>query len=347
MTKSLRLQPLHYSLWRTAMMVALCAAGIAAGAWWWDESHEAESHFVLPSGGSKAINRAIQKCAKQGGEVQLGAGMYVCTEPIVIRNNHVTLRGAGAATVLWLKDGAECPVIIIGDEAEKPRHQVNHVRVSSLAIDGNREKQKVECWNGECDTGESTVIRSCGIVVRHAVDVIVEDVRITSCCSGGLVTEKGSRRVTVRRMEASDHEFDGLACYETSESLFTDLHLHGNRAAGISTDMRFNGNVISYAFLHQNGTHGIFMRDSHDNALQGMMIRDSGSSGVFLAQVDKVPDTGPSGNSFLGLHVARSGGPAVQIKGASNKQNSFTATQFKENKGEIVEPEGGVAGSEE
>jgi hypothetical protein len=218
--------------------------------------------------------------------------------------------------------------------------------VSSLAIDGNREKQKVECWSGECDTGETTVIRSCGIVVRRAVDVLVEDVRISRCCSGGLVTEKGCRRVTVRRLDASDHEFDGLACYETTESLFSDLHLYNNRAAGISTDMRFNGNLITHAFLHHNGTHGIFMRDSDDNAYQGIMISDSGNSGIFLAQADKVPDTAPTGNSFVGLHVARSGGPAVQINDAASKQNHFTATQFKENKGEIAEPKEGVAKAE-
>ena len=60
-------------LWVAAL--ALVAA-LAGGAWWWwDARHEGDVFFVSASGGSKAINRAIAKCAAHGGEVYLRAVM--------------------------------------------------------------------------------------------------------------------------------------------------------------------------------------------------------------------------------------------------------------------------------
>ncbi|HYF37460.1 MAG TPA: glycosyl hydrolase family 28-related protein [Prosthecobacter sp.] len=309
----------------------------------WILKRTGPDHFVAPSGGSAAINRAIAKCAETGGEVRLGAGTYVCKEPIILRHSNVTLRGAGDATRLVLADKANCPVLIIGDEAKDPRHKVTGVRVSDLTIDGNRENQDVECWEGACDTGEKTVIRSNGITLRRAVGVTVERVTILRCRSGGLVTEKGCRRLTVRGLTASDHEFDGLACYETEDSLFTELFLHDNPGAGISTDLQFNGNVIANAMLLRNGTHGIFMRDSNRNLMQAVYIRDSGRQGIFIDQVDKKIETGACGNSFTGLTIERSQGAAVRINAPSCKDTLFTGAQFFDNKEGISEAEPGLA----
>jgi len=59
------------------------------------------------------------------------------------------------------------------------------------------------------------------------------------------------RRLQVRGLDAFDNEFDGLACYETEDCLFTDLYLHDIRR-GISLDLAFNHNVISNAVLNAN-----------------------------------------------------------------------------------------------
>lgn len=328
------------SFWMAGFALALAAVG---GAWWWDARHEGAVWYVSASGGSKAINRAIAKCAEHGGEVRLRSGTYVCTEPIIIRNNNISLSGSGAATLLILADKADCPVLIVGDEAEKPRWDVSHVRVSHLAIDGNRANQQKECWSGSCDTGGKSVIRSSGIVLRRATDVQVEQVSIRSCRSGGLVTEKGCRRLTVRQLDASDHEFDGLACYETTESLFTELYLHDNKAAGISTDTHFNENLVTNTFLSRNGTHGIFMRNSHDNAFQTLMISDSGRDGIFLDQADKESSTAASGNSFIGLHIAGSGRAAIRINSPECKHTLIAGCQFSDNESGLSEATPGMA----
>lgn len=336
-----RRSSLLQSPWAWAGVVV--GAVIAWGAWWNLQGTDAEAHVVGPAGGSKAINQAIVQCAEQGGEVRLGVGVYLCTEPIIIRSSRITLRGVGPATELKLADNANCPVLVIGDEANTPRHEVAGVRVADLAIDGNRSRQSGECWNGVCDTGEMTALRNSGIAVRRASDVIVERITVVRSRSAGLVTEKGCRRITVRSLTCSDNEFDGLACYETEDSIFTDLLLHHNPAAGISTDTRFNGNIIANAMLVNNASHGIFMRDSHRNLFQAIVVRNSGRPGVFIDQVDDRADTGASGNSFVGLTVEKTKGAAVRINSANCKGNVFTGTQFLDNEGEISEASPDIA----
>ena len=43
----------------------------------------------------------------------------------------------------------------------------------------------------------------------------------------------------MRNLTAFDNEFDGLACYQTRDCLFTGLYLHDNPGAGISLDLGF------------------------------------------------------------------------------------------------------------
>lgn len=336
-----RRSSLLQSRWAWAAVVVV--AVIASGAWWSLRAPNAEAHVVAPSGGSKAINQAIIQCAAQGGEVRLGAGVYLCTEPIIIRSSRITLRGVGPATELKLADNANCPVLVVGDEANTPRHEVTGVRVADLAIDGNRSRQGGECWNGICDSGEKTALRNSGIAIRRATDVIVERVSVVRSRSAGLVTEKSCRRITVRSLTCSDNEFDGLACYETEDSVFTDLFLHHNPAAGISTDTRFNGNLISNAMLVNNTSHGIFMRDSHRNLLQAIVIRNAGRPGVFIDQVDDRSDTAASGNNFVGLTVEKTKGAAVRINSRNCKGNVFTGTQFLDNEDDISAASPGIA----
>jgi hypothetical protein len=275
--------------------------------------------------------------------VQLGPGIYTCRKPIVIDASRVSLRGTGPSTILRLDDMANCPVIVVGEPSGDPKWEVSNVRVSNLAIDGNREKQDEECWSGMCDTGGSTAVRLCGIVVRRATDVLVENVSITRCRSGGLVSEKGCRRLTVRQLESSDHEFDALACYETTNSLFTQLHLHGNKAAGISTDGGFHDNLVTHAIITDNGTHGIYMRNSNENLFQGIMIRNSGSDGIFVDQVDQTDGTAACGNSFIGLHVTGSAKHAIRLNHPNCRHNLIDGSQFTDNQGDIYEATPGLA----
>ncbi len=176
---------------------------------------------TLPPGVTSAeIQQALDLLPESGGEVVLPAGTFEVRQPIVLQRDHQTLRGSGNATVLRLADGANCPVIILGEPVNNPQATVKDLHVSDLFIDGNRRHQQRELWRLR---GEGSEIRNNGITVQSVSDSMVEHVTCARCRSGGLVTTLGVRRLTVRDLTAFDNEFDGLACYQTEDCLFTDF----------------------------------------------------------------------------------------------------------------------------
>lgn len=295
----------------------------------------AESATVRVTGGDcRTIQQAIDSLPPEGGEVVVEAGTYACHEFIHIDRDNVTLRGVGTATVLRLADRADSPVLVIGQRAVVPAETRRNIRLLDLAIDGNRRNQTVECFRGPCSS--SNPLRNNGITLRRVADVLVENVVVVGARSGGLVTELTSRRITVRGLTASDNEFDGLAGYQTEESLFSALYLHNNLAAGISLDIDFHNNIISDVFIVQSGKVGIFMRDSRDNTFESVRIRHSGEHGVFCAQVDTDAAKPCAGNTFHGLVVSDSKGAGFRINDASCANNLIDAAQLFGNAGGCV-----------
>ncbi|WP_395736412.1 right-handed parallel beta-helix repeat-containing protein [Prosthecobacter sp.] len=294
-------------------------------------AEQRQSLRVPPAEGGAGINKALAALQKTGGEVVLASGTYVISSPVIIHSDNITLRGAGPSTLLRLASRANCPVVVIGDEANAPRHTVRGVCVADLRIDGNRAQQQGECWNGVCDTGPSTAIRSSGVVIRRARDILVLRVSASHCRSGGMVTEKVCRRLVVQEFSASDNEFDGLACYETERSQFTGLDLHHNKSAGISTDIHFDHNTFFNVRMFHDGSHGIFMRNSSENTFENLEVRHSGRAGIFVDQVDKGSRTGSVGNHFTKVQVTASGGPGFQVNATSCKNTVLTHSLLVDN----------------
>lgn len=283
-----------------------------------------------------SIQTAIAALPAAGGRVLLPAGEYTCDTAVVIARDNVELLGEGNATVLRLTDGANAPVIVIGETATPPPAMHRHIRVADLMIDGNRREQNHECWGGPCDQGGLSYIRNNGLTLRHISDVVVERVTVTGARSGGLVAEKVSQRITVRDFTATDNEFDGLAAYQTENSLFTGLHLYDNLYTGLSLDLDFNSNVITDAVITGSGRHGIFMRDARDNVFDGLVIRGSGRQGVFLAQNESSTNAA-KGNTFTSLVISGSADVAMQVADASCTDNLLSATQLVGNLGCVRE----------
>ncbi len=293
----------------------------------------------------EVIQRAIDRLAPTGGQVEVRSGTYVCTAPIVIDRDNVELRGEGTGTVLRLADGANAPVLVLGQTIPTPAVTRRNIHILDLVIEGNRLNQEFECWGGPCTA--TNPIRNNGITLRQVSDVLIEHVTVSSARSGGLVSELGSRRLTVRDFTAFDNHFDGLAGYETEDSTFSGLYLYNNCAAGLSFDIRFNNNIVGDVVIHRDassecdpllpdGTVGIFMRDSRDNVFHGIQIRNSREHGVFLAQVDTDTTTPASGNSFSGLVVSGSGGAGLRANDLSVVDNLVADSQFIGNAGGCI-----------
>ncbi len=211
----------------------------------------------------------------EGGEVVLGVGRYLIRQPIVLQKSRQALRGCGAGTVLFLADGADCPVVILGAPSANSRKSVKGVRLVDLWIDGNRMNQPKEVWKF---LPNGPGIYNNGVDVRAVDDATVENVVCCHCRSGGMVTSARTRRLTVRDYTAFDNQYDGLACYLTEDSHFSRLNLpHDNLAAGISLDLDFNHNVIDDTVLTGNDL-GIFMRQSRNNVFEGLTIKKEPAS---------------------------------------------------------------------
>lgn len=283
----------------------------------------------------RAIQAALDRLPGEGGEVVLSAGTFEVRQPVVLGRDGQSLRGAGTATILRLADNANCPVIIMGEPVNSPGRSVKNLHVRELFIDGNRAHQQRELWKLK---GEGSAIRNNGITVQTVADSSVENVTSARCRSGGLVTTLGVRRLTVKNFEAFDNEFDGLACYLTTDSAFTDLRLHDNPGAGISLDLAFNHNVISNAMLTANDL-GIFMRASRDNQFLNISIRNSRHHGVFMAHSETftprgwgpAPRTECVYNAFTNLIALNCGGAAFRVNNTTCTNNIIIRPQFNGN----------------
>lgn len=292
---------------------------------------------VAANATGEEIQAALDNLPPEGGEVVLAAGTYQIHRPIILQRDHQTLRGSGPDTILFLADKANCPVIVLGAPDRPLNVPTTQIHVTDLIIDGNRAHQQVEFWRTAAD---GSLLNNNGIDVWSVTDATVEQVVCRSCRSGGLVTAQ-VKRLEVCGYTAYDNEYDGLACYQTTESKFTGLDLHDNLAAGISLDLDFNHNIIERASLIGNEL-GVFMRNSRDNVFQALDISQSRKHGVFIAQTaapatqgwELVPGTECTGNEFVKPVITNCGGQAFLINDASCTNNVVSKQVFVNNAGD-------------
>lgn len=313
------------------MLVFLATRLVAA------ETSPAKPTLIALSAGvtGAEIQHALDALPASGGEVDLPAGRFEIQQPIILSRDHQTLRGAGAATILHLADNANCPVIILGEPVNTPTQTIRHLTVAGFFIDGNRLHQDREIWK---QAGEGSQIRNNGITVQGVTDSTVENVTAARCRSGGLVTTRDVRRLTVSGLDAFDNEFDGLACYETEDCIFEKLNLHNNPGAGISLDLAFNHNVIRDANLTANDL-GIFMRASRENQFLNVSIRESRHYGVFMAHTETqtangwvpAPKTECVYNAFTNLIALNCGGAAFRVNNTTCTNNILIGAKFAGN----------------
>lgn len=287
---------------------------------------------VVTAGDGQTISRALASLPPAGGCVELGAGLFVIRSPIVIDRDGVELRGAGPSTVLWLADKANCPMLIVGSAATPTSQVVRDVVVRDLVLDGNRLAQDFECYGGDCNERGLALLRNNGLTIRGAERIHIERVVTRWARSGGIVLEKECRDIRIRDLESHDNEFDGLAAYETSASVFTRLTLHHNRCAGVSLDWRFDGNVISESMLADNGSQGIFMRDADGNRLERLTIHANGAQGIFMAETPELTDTATHDNVMVGLTISANGAQGIRINDASCTGNRLISSHVTGNR---------------
>ncbi len=295
-------------------------------------SREGDKEIIhVGSGDGALIQEALRALPEKGGRVVLSAGTYLINVPIVMDRNDQELVGDQERTVLLLAPRANIPLLVIGSMDTPVKHRVSGVQVRKLTLDGNRQQQDSECNGGPCDAGGLSFIRNNALTIRGAEDTRIEHVTARRARSGGVVLEKVCRRIHISDFTSLDNHFDGFAAYETEESFFTRMFLHENRSAGISADIRFNRNIISHTRLENNGSQGIFMRDSNFNNFSRLTINKSGAQGVFIAQADDAVNTPCTGNLFSDISVSFSKGVGFRVNDVSCVANMLANSHFTAN----------------
>lgn len=225
-----------------------------------------------------------------GGSILLPNLEIRINTPILITNSNIKLIG-DTNTLLKLDDNSNCPIIVVGVQGTEC---ITNIQLILLQIDGNRTNQQREIWKL---SNIGYPIYNNGIVIQNSRDVLVYDVIISDCRSGGFVSTFGVSKLNVINYVAFNNQFDGLACYQTTESIFVNLLLHDNIAAGISLDMEFNNNIFDNIILTRNDI-GIFMRNSAGNIFRNVNLHDNKSFDLFISSINNLPMTGCNSNYF-------------------------------------------------
>lgn len=220
-------------------------------------------------------------CRLQADIIRLPAGTLIIKTPIIISEPNTVLEGQG--TILFIANNANCPAIIVNSTA------TNSI-LRNFSINGNRLNQTNECWSA------NPHIRNNGISIQGGNQIIIEGVIVHSCRSGGIVITDNSTKLTISRIESFDNQFDGIAAYATTDSVFNNLNLHDNLYAGLSFDCKFNTNTINNCVLKNNDV-GVFMRDSRGNRFSNLSIQ-SKSYNIYQNSRDGIVGTECVDNIF-------------------------------------------------
>ncbi len=285
----------------------------------------------LTGGDDQTITAAIASLPVDGGIVELGRGTYQIKQPIIIDRDGIELRGKGPETILLLAAKANCPVLVIGSSSTPTHRLVRSIVVRDLLIDGNRTQQDFECYSGNDKSPDLAALRNNGITVRGAENILVKDVITRRARSGGVVLEKYCRDVRIIGLESYENEFDGLAAYETENSSFTQLNLHHNQSAGFSFDWRFNRNLIADTTASENGSQGIFMRDSIGNTFERVTLRANGEQGIFMGETRTIPGTACRYNRFQSVTITGNKTQGIRINDASCTVNILENSIVRDN----------------
>ncbi|MEZ0392256.1 MAG: right-handed parallel beta-helix repeat-containing protein [Pseudobdellovibrionaceae bacterium] len=302
------------------------------------------------------INKAAQKKSAEPVEVRVPEGDYLCKKPIIINQSNLKIIGANQNVRLKIADKKNIPAIIIGSEKTQwdakandfvTPYRVHHVEVDGFKVDGNKENQSDECWNGHLqkskkdktprgctDTGESA-IRNNGITIRGADHIRVANVVLNNTRSGGLVTEKNCHDLVIENMTAENNFFDGFAGYQTVNSVIRKSRLSNNNGAGASLDIDYSHNRFEDVDFVNNAHQGIFARGLQGLTCDHCTIDGSGQQGIFLANSSVKPC--PSEVRILNSTIKGSGrlkkdeGHGIRLNDLDCEDTCVRNTNFSKN----------------
>jgi len=234
------------------------------------------------------IEQAIADLPAQGGVIQLLEGTFNISTPIDILKSNVVLRGQGRSTIIFLSNGSNCRMIIIGDGATA----LTGVEVRDMELDGNSANNTGNCrgvyvWGGSGLYIDNLVID--GLYVHDTED---------SCVYIYL-----ARYATISNNELGPTKSNGLYMSDFYDCRILNNYIHDSDQTGLLGIADCNYNTIRDNTIDTPGTHGIDLDEPNDCIVANNHIRGNPTDGIgiFLHDQDSEPDN--LGNTIIGNNI--------------------------------------------
>lgn len=225
---------------------------------------------------AESLQGVLHSLPRDGSHVTvcLAPGVHEVSNLIAIERSHVTLRSAGPPATLKMEPGVSSPVLVIGDaEPREPTFRVSDVTIEGLKIVGNDSEREFH--------PHLRYLSNSAVVVRSGDRIELRELAVTECRSACLLTEHGSRNVTIAHNTISSATWDGISLNRAGPTRVIGNVIRDNTAAGITVEHLRNGEIIGNR-IEGNGSHGIYLADAENNVFRDNEFENNHLAGIFL-----------------------------------------------------------------
>ncbi|HEY9724309.1 MAG TPA: NosD domain-containing protein [Oscillatoriaceae cyanobacterium] len=223
-----------------------------------------------------SIQDAIDSLPPSGGTVVLQSRTYAIAHPLTVPS-HVALRGQGDATVLRLSAHCDAPAIV---NAHYGGGSDRGIRLSGLAIDGNRAQQETQMplvfldHVSACTLDHLTVQHGIadGVQLRHADHVVIRDGRF---CDNGL-TDRWVASGIALNGECNDDTITHNVC--SHNNFGRNWALYPDDGNGIRIGDDCARNTVTFNVCDDNGRRGIKVQGAFNAVTDNTLAGNTGHS---------------------------------------------------------------------
>jgi parallel beta-helix repeat protein len=183
------------------------------------------------SGDYTNIQSAINALPASGGVVYIREGTYTVSSSIAIISSNVTLVGAGAATKIFLANGANVDVIVASSAKD--------IIITNLSIDGNKANQTAGGHGIKFVNVENSTISGCKVEKSYYRGIHLE----------------GSSNNVITNNNLSTNDAQGIMIFSNSNNnSVLGNTVKSNDAEGVALISSFNNTIIGNTVRSNRGS---------------------------------------------------------------------------------------------
>lgn len=283
------------------------------------------------------IEAAIAALPASGGLVQLSEGTFYISTPIDVLKSNVTIAGMGTGlTNLFLVNGANCNVIVVGNGALS----LSNVCIRDLTIDGNRANQTAGGIGIYFYGASDYILYDCSVINVHGVNNYNGTLRADYCHRAVII---GCWSVNDRlagfqyrycqysviflcvSVSAGSYGYYFLGCnycvlgscvgkaagtYGFYGASINDCNVVGCNFSAGGYGISVNGyrNAVVGNVCYGGSYQGIYLVSAYDCVVDGNSVNGYGGSGIYVYSEDYnvISNNRCTGNAGYGINIASS-----------------------------------------